>query len=91
MSGLIAEVKVIGRGVVEVDRSLDEPQAKDSGVEVEIALRVAGDTGDMMNTGGPETHRPDSCLASFRRLALIRAGAGRAALTAVATLVLMMV
>src|SRR6185437_5417750 len=47
----------------------------------------AGDAGDVMNTGRSETHRPDSCLASFRLLALLRAGAGRAALATVAALV----
>jgi hypothetical protein len=42
----------------------------------------------VMNTGGPETHRPDSCLTSLWRLALIRAGTGRTTLTTVAALVL---
>jgi hypothetical protein len=42
----------------------------------------------MVNTGCAETHRPDSCLAFLRNLALVSAGAGRPELTAVTTLVL---
>ena len=85
----VAEIEMIGRRVVEVYRSLDEPEAENASVEVEIPLRIAGDAGDVMNAGGPETHRPDSCLTSFRRLALIRAGAGRATFATVTALVLL--
>jgi hypothetical protein len=41
----------------------------------------------VVNTGRPETHRTDSCLASLRRPALIRAGAGRAPLSSVTAFV----
>ena len=66
----------------EVYRALDEPEPEDTGVEVEIPLRVTGNTGDVMNTGRAEAHRPDSCLAFLRNLALVAARAGRPALTA---------
>jgi hypothetical protein len=63
---LIAEVEVIGGRVVEVYGTLDEPKAEDSGVEIEISLGIAGDTGNVVNTGSAEGHRIDSCLASLR-------------------------
>src|SRR2546423_5345130 len=56
-AGLVAEIEVIGRRVVEVDGAFDEPEAENSGVEIEISLRVAGDTGDVMDTRSPESHR----------------------------------
>ena len=62
---------MIGRRVVKVYGALDEPEAEDAGVEIEIPLRIARDTGDVVNTGGAEAHRTDSCLASFRDFVLI--------------------
>jgi len=85
---LVTEIEVIGGRVIEVDGALDEPESEDAGVKVEVALRAAGDAGDVMNTGGPETHRPDSCLATLWRLALVRAGTGRASLAAISAFVL---
>ena len=38
---LVAEVEVVGVGLVEVDGLLDEPQAERVGVEVDGRLRVA--------------------------------------------------
>jgi len=69
-SSYVAEVEVIGGRIVEVYRALDQPEAEGAGVEIQISLGVARNAGDVMNTGGPETHRPDSCLASLRRLAI---------------------
>src|SRR5687767_10921459 len=46
----VAKVEVIGAGIVEVDGQLHEPKAEDLRVEVEIALRVAGDRRDVMKT-----------------------------------------
>ena len=59
---LITEVKMIGSRVVEVYGTLYEPEAEDSGVEIEIPLGIARDTGDVVNTGSAEAHRIDSCL-----------------------------
>src|SRR5690349_8444919 len=36
---LVAVVEVIGLRIVEVDRALDESEAKEAGVEVDVALR----------------------------------------------------
>jgi hypothetical protein len=47
---VVAEVEVVGAGVVEVDGALDEAEAEDLGVEVEISLRVGGDGGDVVKT-----------------------------------------
>jgi hypothetical protein len=88
---LVPEVEVIRSGIVEVYRTLDEPQAKNAGVEIEIPLRVTGYGGDMMNTGSPEAHRPDSCLSFLWSLALVGAGTRRAELAAVTTFVLIRV
>ncbi len=88
---LVTEVEVVGGGIVEVYGALDESETKNAGVEVEIPLRVTGYTGDMMNTGSAEAHRPDSCLAFLRilwSLALVGARTGSAELSAVTALVL---
>src|SRR5688572_7036104 len=79
---------MVGSRVVEVYRTLDEPEPESAGVEVEVSLWVTGYTGDVMNTGTAETHRPDSCLAFLRNLALVAALTGRAALSAVTAFVL---
>ena len=47
---VIAEVEVVGAGVVEVDGALDEAEAEAFGVEVEVGLRVGGDGGDVVET-----------------------------------------
>ena len=47
--GLVAEIEVIGAGIVEVDGLLDEPQAERPGVEVAVAAGVAGDRGDVVD------------------------------------------
>src|SRR4051812_26088058 len=45
----VPKVKVIGAGVVEIDRSLHQTQPQDPAVEIEISLRVARDGGDMVD------------------------------------------
>ena len=47
---VVAEVEVVGAGVVEVDGALDEAEAEDLGVEVEVGLGVGGDGGDVVET-----------------------------------------
>src|SRR5580698_4695364 len=39
-SSVIAEIEMVGTGIVEVDGALDEAQAEDLGVEVEVSLGV---------------------------------------------------
>jgi hypothetical protein len=51
---LVAEVKVVRCGVVEVDGAFDEPQSENSGVEVEIPLGVTRNSGDVMDASGAE-------------------------------------
>src|SRR5436190_23812758 len=48
---LVAEVKVVRAGIVEVHGELDESQAEDRRVKVQVALRITGDGGDVMNPG----------------------------------------
>lgn len=52
----VAEIEMVGGGIVEVDGTLDEPKAKYAGVEVEIALWVARYRRDVMNAGGCKSH-----------------------------------
>jgi hypothetical protein len=74
---LITEVEVIGGRVVEVYRTLDEAETEDAGVEIEIPLGIARDTGDVVNTGSAEAHRTDSCLVSSGDLVLAGTRRGR--------------
>ena len=46
---LVAVEEVVDRRVVLVDRLLDQPQAEDSHIEVDVALGVAGDCRDVMD------------------------------------------
>jgi hypothetical protein len=38
-----------GGRIIEVDGAFDQPQPEHSGVEVEVALGIAGDRGNVMN------------------------------------------
>src|SRR5437868_12315328 len=46
---LVAVVQMVGLRIVEVDGALDEPQSEQSGIEVDVPLRIAGDRGDVVN------------------------------------------
>ncbi len=47
---VVAEVEVVGAGVVEVDGALDEAEAEALGIEVEVGLGVGGDGSDVVET-----------------------------------------
>jgi hypothetical protein len=49
MAGRIAIVEVIGAGIVEIDRLLNQAQAERPGIEIEVAARRARDAGHMMD------------------------------------------
>ncbi len=49
---LIAVVKVVSLWVVEIDGLLDGAHAEQSRPEVDVTLRIAGDGGDVMDSGG---------------------------------------
>ena len=49
-SGPIAKLKMIGRWIVKVDGALGQAQAEDLGVKIHVALRIARDGSDMMNS-----------------------------------------
>ncbi len=51
-TGFVAEIEVIGAGIVEVHGLLHQPQAEDARIEIEIALRRTGDGGDVVDTVG---------------------------------------
>src|SRR5437762_543933 len=44
----VTVVEVVGLRIVEVDRALHEPQSEESGIEVDVPLRIAGDRGDVV-------------------------------------------
>jgi hypothetical protein len=99
-SGLVAEIKMIGCGIVEIHGPLYQAQPESAGVEIEISLWVTGDSGYVMNPGRAKRHQAtlerSSCnlealspeLALFRLLAFFGAGLGGAELTAVTAFVL---
>src|SRR5260221_497144 len=49
VADLIAEVEMVGLRVIEVHGAFDEPETEQPHVEVEIALRVARDRGDVVD------------------------------------------
>jgi hypothetical protein len=48
----IAIVQVITTGIIVVDGQLDEAEAENPGVEIDVPLRIAGDRGDVMDAVG---------------------------------------
>src|SRR6266508_5955964 len=48
----VAVVEMVGGRVIEIDCELDQPQAQESRIEVEVLLRVTCDGGDVVNTQG---------------------------------------
>ena len=50
----VAVVKMIGGRVVEIDGALNEAQAERAGVESDVAPRITGDGGDVMEAGESE-------------------------------------
>ena len=55
-AGGVAEVEVVGPGIVEVHRPLDQPQPQRPGVEVDVALRIGGDGRDVMDAADGPAH-----------------------------------
>src|SRR5213078_4658452 len=49
MAGLVAIIEVVGAGIVEIDRLLDEPQAQRAGVKIEISQSVTGNGGNVVD------------------------------------------
>jgi hypothetical protein len=47
---LVGEEQVVDGRVVLVDRFLDQPQPQHAGVEIDVALGVLGDRGDVVNS-----------------------------------------
>src|SRR5439155_11537031 len=47
----IAKVKMITARIIEIDRALDQTQPEQSDVEIQVTLRIAGNSGDVMKSG----------------------------------------
>ena len=54
--GGIPKIEVIGARVIKIDRQFHQAQPQRLGVEIQVALRIAGDGGNMMDS-------PDGILA----------------------------
>jgi hypothetical protein len=54
----IAEIEVIGTGIVEIDGLLHEAKAQDTRVEVQVAAGGARDGGDVVDAVVPHGMRP---------------------------------
>jgi hypothetical protein len=50
-TGSIAEIKVVTAWIIEIDGAFDEPESEQFDIEVEIALRITGNRGNMVKTG----------------------------------------
>ena len=51
-SDVVAKIEMVGRGIIEIDRALDEPQPKQADIEIKVPLRIAGDGRDVMDGHG---------------------------------------
>ena len=60
---LVAIIKVIGAGIVEIDGLLDQPQPEHAGEEIEIAVGAARDGGDVMDAG--HGHSPGKAITAI--------------------------
>jgi hypothetical protein len=56
MTLAVTVVKMIGGWVVEVYRQLNQPQPEDARIEIDVGLRIAGDSGHVMNTRNAVVH-----------------------------------
>jgi hypothetical protein len=50
----VAVIKMIGGRIVEIDGAFDQAQAERAGVESDVAPRIIGDGGDVMEAGESE-------------------------------------
>ena len=64
---------MVGAGIVEIDRLLDEAQAEVAGVEAEIADRIAGNRGDVVQSG----HGDLLSIRPFRGVEVLDSNIGR--------------
>src|SRR5699024_9305572 len=56
LPGLIAEIKMIGAGIVKVDCLFHQAKSQDSSVKIHIFLRMTNNRCDMMNASGLFAH-----------------------------------
>src|SRR6266567_2951498 len=56
MTQLITIIQVVGPWVVKVHGQLHQPKTEHTGVEIDVALRVAGNRRHMMNSENISTH-----------------------------------
>ena len=48
---IIAKIKMVAAGIVEIHSPLDQAQAERLGVKIEIGLRISRNRGDVMDAG----------------------------------------
>ena len=59
----IAEIKVVGAGIIEIHSALDKAQSQQASVKIQIALRITGNRGDVMKSGNFDVHINSSLTA----------------------------
>src|SRR3954471_8116125 len=47
---VIAKIEMIGTRIVEVDGAFDQAKPEELGIKIQIALRITGNRGDVMDT-----------------------------------------
>ena len=48
----VAKIEMVGRGIIEIDGTLNEPQPEQADIEIKRPLRIAGDGRDVMKAHG---------------------------------------
>ena len=64
-SSIVAEIKMVGARVVEINGALDEAEAQNIGVEIQIPLRIGSDGSDVVKTNNGTWHWVACFLDSF--------------------------
>jgi len=49
MSELVPVIEMVGLGVVEIYGELDQPESQNTGVEIDILLRISGYRSNVVN------------------------------------------
>ena len=56
-AALIAEVKMISAGIIEIHRALDEAQSEQASIKIQIALRITRNRSNVMKSGNFVFHK----------------------------------
>jgi hypothetical protein len=75
MTLAVTVIKVIRCWVVEVYCQLNQPQPENARIEIDVGLRIAGDSRHVMNTRNPVLHSSSFCaiirVATSRNISVV--------------------